>query len=451
MKAAVYLRISLDQTGEQLAVERQREDCLRILRERGWTLADVYQDNSISATDASKVRPGYDRLVVDFEAGKFGALVCYDLDRLTRQPRQLEDWIDRAESGFAIITANGEADLTTDAGRLFARIKLAVARSEVERKGQRQRRAQQQRAEMGRPYRGGNRLTGYTREGEVIPEEALLVRTVYERFVAGDSLGGIARWLQAEGFKRRDGGDWAADGISGMLRNARYAGRSLYRGQDVGEAQWEAIVDPLTFSAVRARLESRSRGAGTNRERKWIGSGLYECECGRKMRGTGGSSGHRYTCASRCYYRTAGPIDELVLKTVRGRLGREDLVQLLADGSAEREMEELSAESRRLTLRMETIEADYDAELIDGRRFKVSMDKAREELTAVRERQARIMAGMGPLSVFGAADPVLAFDGSPLGVQQRVVDVLMRVTLHPVRRGMTAFDVNSVSVDWLTV
>jgi len=76
-------------------------------------------------------------MVRDYDAGLFDAIICYDLDRLTRQPRQLEDWIDRAESnGLALTTANGDADLTTDGGRMYARIKAAVARAEMERKAQ---------------------------------------------------------------------------------------------------------------------------------------------------------------------------------------------------------------------------------------------------------------------------------------------------------------------------
>ena len=61
-----------------------------------------------------------------------------DVDRLTRQPSQLEEWIDRAEEhGLKLVTSNGDADLSTDGGRMFARIKAAVARGEVERKGAR--------------------------------------------------------------------------------------------------------------------------------------------------------------------------------------------------------------------------------------------------------------------------------------------------------------------------
>jgi site-specific DNA recombinase len=123
LRAAIYLRISQDRELDGLAIERQREDCENVVAQHKWTVAPehVYTDQSISATDASVNRPAYDRLVRDFDAREWDALVCWDLDRLTRQPRQLEDWIDRAESrGLRIVTANGEADLGTDSGRLFA-------------------------------------------------------------------------------------------------------------------------------------------------------------------------------------------------------------------------------------------------------------------------------------------------------------------------------------------
>ncbi|MGZ4436910.1 MAG: recombinase family protein [Nocardioidaceae bacterium] len=81
-RCAIYVRISLDRTGEGLAVERQREDCRRIAHERGWTVVDEYQD-SVSASDRRKQRPGYDRLCGDYADGRFDALVCWDLDRLT--------------------------------------------------------------------------------------------------------------------------------------------------------------------------------------------------------------------------------------------------------------------------------------------------------------------------------------------------------------------------------
>ena len=142
----------------------------------GWVVVKVYVDNSVSAYSRTAKRPDYDEMVAAYGRGEFDAIVCYDLDRLTRQPRQLEDWIEAAEDrGLVLVTANGEADLSNDNGRLFARMKAAVARSEVERKGQRQKLAAAQRSTQGRIPKGA-RLFGYTTDGQLMVTEAKVVR-----------------------------------------------------------------------------------------------------------------------------------------------------------------------------------------------------------------------------------------------------------------------------------
>ena len=197
-KAAIYLRISQDREMDGLAIDRQREQCEALAKYRQWEVVETYVDQSKSATDRTKVRPSYDRMVADYKAGAFDAIICYDLDRLTRQPRQLEDWIDAAElRGLALVTANGDADLSTDGGRMYARIKAAVARAEMERKGARQSAAQLQRAKQGRAPKG-MRPYGYATSGDVISDEASNVKAIYELFTRPDkpeSLRSLARAL----------------------------------------------------------------------------------------------------------------------------------------------------------------------------------------------------------------------------------------------------------------
>ncbi|HEY2043523.1 MAG TPA: recombinase family protein, partial [Jatrophihabitans sp.] len=48
-RAAIYARVSLDATGEGLAVERQQEACQALAVARGWTVVETIVDNSISA------------------------------------------------------------------------------------------------------------------------------------------------------------------------------------------------------------------------------------------------------------------------------------------------------------------------------------------------------------------------------------------------------------------
>jgi site-specific DNA recombinase len=278
-RAVMYLRISLDQTGEGLAVARQRDECARIIKQRRWKLVGEYVDNSISASDTRKNRPGYDALLRAYDAGDFDALVCYDLDRLTRQPRQLEDWIDAAEGrGLALVTANGEADLSTDGGRIFARVKLAVARAEVDRKSRRQRDALSQRAKLGRPPLGV-RLTGYSVRGEIVPDEAEVIRRVFKMFHAGETLRSISRALTDEGVASRSGRPWNPSTIRTILVNPRYAGRAVYQGRPTGElGNWEPLVSAEVFDLVQARLSDPRRVSNrVGTDCKHLGSGLYLC------------------------------------------------------------------------------------------------------------------------------------------------------------------------------
>lgn len=198
-RCAIYLRISQDREADGLALERQREDCEALAQFRRWKVVETYVDQSKSATDKTKRRSQYDRMVADYQLGKFTAIICWDLDRLTRQPRQLEDWIDAAEErGLALVTANGDADLSTDGGRMYARIKAAVARAEMERKSARQKAAHQQRARQGRPPKGVRPL-GYDNAGHQIPHEAEAVAAIYSAFLGEKgTLRGIARALSGQ-------------------------------------------------------------------------------------------------------------------------------------------------------------------------------------------------------------------------------------------------------------
>ncbi|MCV7259523.1 recombinase family protein [Mycobacterium shimoidei] len=62
-RAAVYLRISSDPTGQQQGVTRQREDCLKLCADRGWTPVE-FVDNDVSASSGKK-RPAYERMLDD--------------------------------------------------------------------------------------------------------------------------------------------------------------------------------------------------------------------------------------------------------------------------------------------------------------------------------------------------------------------------------------------------
>nr|WP_273482820.1 recombinase family protein [Kribbella italica] len=446
-RAALYLRISLDATGEMLAIDRQREDCRRICDERGWTIVGEYVDNSVSASDARKKRPGYDALINAYDAGAFDALVCYDLDRLTRQPRQLEDWIDRAKTGqLLIVTANGEADLSTDGGMLFARIKLAVARGEVDRKSARQKRALQQRADMGRPPLGV-RLTGYTTAGEVIESEAVIIRRIFRDFGHGESLKGIATRFESEEIKTRRGGRWSSSSIASILRNPRYAGLAIYRGEVTGKpGNWEPLVSEDQFALVQARLaDPRRKTNKVGTHRRHLGSGLFLCcDCGSRIYAW---SGNRYRCPNACLVRSIAPVDAYLNSVIKARLGLTDVLARMRRAPVE-SAAPLEAEAKALRARLGRIESDYDAGHIDGRRYAVATEKVRIEIQDIERRLAAVSGNAPLVELLNKPDPAAAFDDLKLMAQRTVLESLMTVILRPGRHGSRKFDPVTVPILW---
>lgn len=464
-RCAIYLRISLDRTGEGLAVERQRAACERIARERGWTVAEVYTDNSISASNRHVKRPAYERMVADYNAGRFDAIVCYDLDRLTRQPLQLENWLVSAEErGLALVTANGEADLDTDNGRMFARIKASVAKGEVEIKARRQRDAMAQRVERG-VIPSGVRLTGYALRcsdtckrdheherdratGEVIPEEAAQVRDMFARFNAGESLHAIARRLNEAGVTTRRGAPWRPSSVRTILTNPRYCGRQVFKGEATGHlGSWEPIVSEATFDTTQSILTDPRRI--TNREgteRKHLGSGLYLCGvCGDRLVGHGGPT--RYRCRDGGHVtRSAEQVDHYVTQLVMAWLESPAVGNLeLSPPQADDPTSGVIADLRR---RLAQVEEDYDDDLIDARRYAAKRDKILAELKAAEKAHRQSRSGAAFATIAEASSPAEAFKNAPLGVRRTIIGEFMEVRLHRAPRGRRTFDPATVEVVW---
>ena len=108
--------------------------------------------------------------------------------------KDLERLIDIADDkGVQLRTVQGgDIDLTTSAGRMIARILGSVARQESEHKGERHRRANQQKREAGAWRATGRRKFGYTQTGDSLDREADAIREAAAAVLGGRSLRSIA-------------------------------------------------------------------------------------------------------------------------------------------------------------------------------------------------------------------------------------------------------------------
>ena len=137
LRAVIYSRISHDPQDKQLGVERQEQDCVRLISSRGWELAfPPFRENDTSASTRSAAkRPVYERMLAQLQAGMADVLVCYSTSRLTRRPLDYERLIRLTQDkGVRIATvASGAVDLSTADGRVIARVLAAMDAAEAER------------------------------------------------------------------------------------------------------------------------------------------------------------------------------------------------------------------------------------------------------------------------------------------------------------------------------
>lgn len=419
VRAVIYTRESVDADYERRGVKRHRAMCAAIIEERGWTLVDEYEDNYRSASKRSVRRAQYDRMEQDFRAGRFDALVCYDLDRLTRQPRQLEDWIEWAEEyGLKLVTANGEADLTTDGGRLYARVKAAVARGEIERKGQRQRDAWTVRAREGGKT-PGIRPFGYEADQMTVREsEADLIRAAVRDVLAGMSIGSVARRWNEAGVKtarsqalRKEGANvdtsWDSTSVRLVLVNPRISGRRAHNGEIVGEAKWPAIVSvndqEALIALVRSRRPANQKFGGP--VAKNLLSGIMRCgACDRVMRVSTAKGKRIYKCGgSGC---TSGPQDELdryVETLVREFLSDPSSADLMTPDQGD-EIEDLREEKRNIESRLIGLANGFGDGLLTHEQMVAGTTTLRSRLNAVESRLGAFTANHALDGLAGVRD-----------------------------------------------
>lgn len=461
MRAAIYARISADREGAGLGVARQRADCEQLAEREGWDVAVVHVDNDISAYSGAE-RPGYRALLEDIAGGRVDAVIAWHVDRLHRSVADLEDFIVAVEAARVEVRTvmAGLIDLSTAAGRMQARIGAVIARHESEQKAERLRRKHVELAESGRPH-GGPRGYGYTAgDMEVVPEEAAIIRETAERVLAGESVTSIARTLNDRGVPGAKGkpGTWSYQVLQRLLSSGRVAGLRRHRGEIVGPASWEPIIDRDTHERLRARLAPGRRTGPRVRTR--LLTGLVVCgRCGVRLYARSREGGRRYyrceaepgrgqgTACGRLSV-VSDPVDvfvgQEVIDTIEGaRLG-DALAALRGQVTGADVVAGLTEDEARL----EELATDYASGDLTRAEWRAARGKLVERIEAAR---ARLTADRGLEALAGIPEGVAAWwEAADLQARRVVVEALVdRVVVAPIgSRSGGRFDPDRVTVEW---
>ena len=118
---------------------------------------------------------------------------------------------------------------------------------------------------------------------EVIPQEAERIREAADRILAGESLYAVIGDWTSRGVPTVRGAAWSTTALKTILLSPRIAGLRIHRGEIMGPAEWEPILDQATWRRVGAILTDPARQR-TRAKRSYFLSGLLHCaSCGHQL------------------------------------------------------------------------------------------------------------------------------------------------------------------------
>lgn len=458
-RAVVYCRISQDRAGAGLGVDRQEIDCRAFAEQHKCSVVRVHTDNDTSAYRGK--RRGYEALLADLRSGAADTLIAWHSDRLHRQPRELEDFIDLVEAkGIDVFfVQSGELDLSTPSGRLNARIMGVVARHESEHKSERVARARLQRAQAGK-WGGGSRPFGWESDGVTpIPKEIVAIRRAYDMILHGGSLRGVVRMLNEAGLRTpKKGIEWQSVTTKTMLMRSRNAGKITHQGKMIGDGTWDAVVSEDEWRAVCDILTDTNRRTSRSTTVKWFGSLLYRCGvCGDGLYvSKSGSPGRpSYRCRSTTrgtgshVVRKAETLDYWVENLLLGRL--EDPLYAAAF-LAEPERMDIPALRRRLAVLESSgrsMSARLGMELVTEEEFDAFIGENRAKIREVQAELASATATHPAAELVASGDVRETWAGYLIDQKRAVLRSVMVVTVHPSGSRGGRFDPSSLDVEWL--
>jgi len=252
VKAATYCRVSSDkQEREGTSLETQREACLKYCQEKGYEIAyefsEVYSGLTLERPKLSELR----ELV---RQGEVQVVVCYCLDRLSRDPVHGSVIIEELEKHKVVLEAVTESVEGTDLGKLISYIRGFASKLETEKIRERTMRGRKARAQAGKIPLGPGNLFGYhyckgKEQGQGVrienPDESKWVKEMFRWYTEeGLNVDGIAQRLRGLGVPTPTGkGLWQPCSIHKMLKNTAYTGETYAFKVTYGEPAYRLKAD----------------------------------------------------------------------------------------------------------------------------------------------------------------------------------------------------------------
>lgn len=353
--AAIYSRKSKF-TGKGESIENQIQLCTNHAKSLGIDEFLIYEDEGFSGGTTD--RPQFQKMLRDAKSNKFSFLICYRLDRISRNIADFSTLINELQAlKIDFISIREQFDTSTPMGRAMMYIASVFAQLERETIAERIRDNMLELAKSGR-WLGGQTPLGFKSEKisyfdsefkersmyklTPINDELKVVKLIYNKYLELKSLRKVTQYLLENNIRTKLGSDWNVRSVSDLLSNPTYVkadinvfnhlnkkeipttgtpdsihgiltynkkkGTTQYREMDewiATIAKHEGIIDAAIWLEIQETLkENKAKAPQLGRTHNALLTGILRCgKCGANMtvvhgdRNKNGNKIYYYTCA----------------------------------------------------------------------------------------------------------------------------------------------------------
>ena len=338
LRVAAYCRVSTDDEEQLTSYEAQKNYYTdKIMTNKEWTMAGIFADEGITGTSARK-RPEFLRMIRQCKQGKIDIVLTKSISRFARNTVDCLNYV-RAlkELGIAVIFEKENMNTLEVDSEILITMLGAFAQSESESISANVRWGIRQAMKEGKATIQYKYLYGYRKgddgKPEIIPEQAEVVRKIYDLFLSGTPVRGIQEYLNANSVPNINGeSKWARSAIDSILTNEKYCGDVLLQKTYIDDCinkkvkkntgqlpmylvqnHHEGIISHETFDAAQAEIARRSAGKSPSKKNSPTGRSRYSSKYALSDRLYCGECGTRY---QRCTWRNRDGSKRIVWRCV---------------------------------------------------------------------------------------------------------------------------------------
>ncbi|MEQ8442527.1 MAG: recombinase family protein [Alphaproteobacteria bacterium] len=400
-KAAIYLRVSTARQAEKdLSIPDQRRQLLEYCEREGWEVVAEYSDRGLSATDDN--RPGLQEMIAAVTEGntsQFDYIVVHSFSRFFRDMYQFEFYVRKLEKRGVSLVSITQQTGDDPAGNMVRQIFSVFDEYQSRENAKHVVRAMKENARQGfwngavPPY-GYRTVAAETRGStvkkrlEIEPQEAEIVRDIFQRYLRKDGVRTIASDLNTKGLRYRKGRPFSVSLVHQILTRTTYMGKHFFNRRNAktkklkDRSEWieietPVIIEPERFEKIQKLLEARRP---TNTAPRIVNgptllTGVAKCaRCGGGMTLRTGKGGkyRYYACNKRV---TEGKsvcdapnvpmdfLDTLVVDQLETRLLNPDRLKLLLQQlgeRAERQISDTRSREKEINVELRKVEEAID-------------------------------------------------------------------------------------------